>query len=45
MGIFEEYAAQGKDMIRRLQAEIGLSTIELNDFPPYSRVPYREVSE
>ena len=40
--MFEEYIAQGNDMIRRMQAEIGLSEAEVEALPKDRRVPTRE---
>jgi hypothetical protein len=40
--MFEEYIAQGRDMVRRLEAEMGLSETEVNQLPGSERVRMME---
>jgi hypothetical protein len=42
--IFEETIAQGRSMLRRLEAEQKLPTAQRDDLPGYERVPMREYS-
>ena len=41
-GLFEESIAHARDMIRRLEAESGLTASEREALPSYQRVPFKE---